>query len=55
VHFLDSESGRESSRREIVFDLDTSIQRFSVDHSRHPSGVALVGGYHNLLRQWADT
>jgi PKHD-type hydroxylase len=46
---------RESARREILFDLDTSIQRLSVDHPGHPSSVALVGVYHNLLRQWADT
>jgi len=46
---------RESARREILFDLDTSIQRLTVDHPGHPSGVALVGVYHNLLRQWADT
>jgi PKHD-type hydroxylase len=46
---------RETARREILFDLDTSIQRLTVDHPGHPSGIALVGVYHNLLRQWADT
>ena len=46
---------RESARREILFDLDTSIQRLSADHPGHPSCVALVGVYHNLLRQWAET
>jgi PKHD-type hydroxylase len=46
---------RESARREILFDLDTSIQRLSVDHPGHPASISLVGVYHNLLRQWADT
>jgi PKHD-type hydroxylase len=46
---------REGARREILFDLDTSIQRLSVDHPGHPASILLVGVYHNLLRQWADT
>jgi PKHD-type hydroxylase len=46
---------REGARREILFDLDTSIQRLSVDHPGHPASISLVGVYHNLLRQWADT
>jgi PKHD-type hydroxylase len=45
---------REDSRRTLLFDLDTSIQRISRDLPDHPSSVSLTGVYHNLLRQWAE-
>jgi len=45
---------REDSRRTLLFDLDTSIQRVSRDVPDHPSTVQLTGVYHNLLRQWAE-
>jgi PKHD-type hydroxylase len=47
---------RDNAKREILFDLDQSIQiltpKLSVDdlEVRRLSGI-----YHNLLRQWADT
>lgn len=46
---------RDSTRRAILFDLDMAIQRLNADHPAHASGVELVGVYHNLLRQWAET
>jgi PKHD-type hydroxylase len=46
---------RDSTRRSILFDLDLAIQRLNSDHPDHPSAVGLVGVYHNLLRQWAET
>lgn len=45
---------RQDSRRTLLFDLDTGIQRISRDHPDHPSGIQLTGVYHNLLRQWAE-
>jgi PKHD-type hydroxylase len=45
---------REDSRRTLLFDLDTSIQRIARDVPDHPSSVSLTGVYHNLLRQWAE-
>jgi PKHD-type hydroxylase len=46
---------REEARRDILFELDTSIQRLGRDTPGHPSLVQLAGVYHNLLRLWADT
>lgn len=46
---------RDTAKRSILLDLDLAIQRLGKDHPTHPSGVQLVGVYHNLLRQWAET
>ncbi len=46
---------REDSRRALMFDLDTAIQRLSQTVPDHPALVRLTGVYHNLLRQWSDT
>lgn len=45
---------RDDTRRALLFDLDTAIQRIGADAPDHPSVVQLTGVYHNLLRQWAD-
>lgn len=45
---------RDDAQRSLLFDLDSSIQRISIDHPEHPSAVQLTGVYHNLLRQWAE-
>jgi PKHD-type hydroxylase len=45
---------REDSRRTILFELDTAIQRIAKDVPSHPAVVDLAGVYHNLLRTWAD-
>jgi PKHD-type hydroxylase len=45
---------RDDSRRTLLFDLDTAIQRLTLELPDHPSAVQLTGVYHNLLRQWAE-
>jgi PKHD-type hydroxylase len=45
---------RDDGHRTLLFDLDTAIQRLTVDAPDHPSAVQLTGVYHNLLRQWAE-
>lgn len=44
----------DSQQRQILFDLDQSIQQLSVELSTsHGEVVRLSGIYHNLMRQWA--
>jgi PKHD-type hydroxylase len=45
---------RDDAARTLLFDLDTSIQRLSVDLPSHPSLVQLASVYHNLVRRWGD-
>jgi PKHD-type hydroxylase len=45
---------RDDSRRALLFDLDTAIQRLMLEVPNHPSAVQLTAVYHNLLRQWAE-
>jgi PKHD-type hydroxylase len=45
---------RDDGRRTLLFDLDTAIQRLTLDLPNHPSAVQLTAVYHNLLRQWAE-
>ena len=44
---------RDDGERTLLFDLDTAIQRLTVDLPKHPSAVQLTAVYHNLLRRWA--
>jgi PKHD-type hydroxylase len=44
---------RDDGERTLLFDLDTAIQRLTVDLPDHPSAVQLTAVYHNLLRRWA--
>jgi len=46
---------REEAKRDVLFELDTSIQQLGRDTPGHASLVRLAGVYHNLLRLWADT
>jgi PKHD-type hydroxylase len=46
---------REEAKRDILFELDTSLQQLGRDTPGHPSLVQIAGVYHNLLRLWADT
>ena len=46
---------REEAKRDVLFELDTSIQQLGRDAPGHASVVRLAGVYHNLLRLWADT
>ena len=45
---------RDDGERTLLFDLDTAIQRLTVDMSDHPAALQLTGVYHNLLRRWSD-
>lgn len=45
---------QEDSQRDLLFDLDISIQRLATDTPDHPSVVELTSSYHNLLRMWAN-
>jgi PKHD-type hydroxylase len=45
---------RDDGERTLLFDLDTAIQRLTVDMPDHPAALQLTAVYHNLLRRWAD-
>ena len=45
---------RDDAARTVLFDLDTSIQRLSVDVPNHPTIVQLTAVYHNLVRRWSE-
>ena len=45
---------RDDGQRTLLFDLDTAIQRLTVDLPKHPAAVQLTAVYHNLLRRWAE-
>lgn len=46
---------RDIQQREMLFDLDSSVQALSEElGAAHPEVVSLSGLYHNLLRQWAS-
>jgi PKHD-type hydroxylase len=45
---------REDSRRKILFDLDQAIQGLGAG-ADGAARAGLVGCYHNLLREWAET
>jgi len=45
---------RDDGQRTLLFDLDTAIQRLTLDLPDHPAAVQLTAVYHNLLRRWAD-
>ncbi|MET0249475.1 MAG: Fe2+-dependent dioxygenase [Sphingobium sp.] len=46
---------RDDAARQMLFDLDSSIQALAVDRG-HDDGqvIRLTGVYHNLLRRWAE-
>jgi PKHD-type hydroxylase len=45
---------RDDSRRALLFDMDSAIQKLNRDLPSHDSLVQLTGVYHNLLRTWAE-
>lgn len=45
---------RDDGQRTLLFDLDTAIQRLTLDLPDHPAAVQLTAVYHNLLRRWAE-
>jgi PKHD-type hydroxylase len=46
---------RDDGQRSLLFDLDTAIQRLTLETPSHPAAVQLTAVYHNLLRRWAET
>ncbi|MET0970735.1 MAG: Fe2+-dependent dioxygenase [Tardiphaga sp.] len=45
---------RDVRQRTLLFDLDNAIMQLTNDVPDHPSLVALMGSYHNLLRLWTE-
>ena len=45
---------RDDAKRQMLFEMDTAIQRINRDMPNHASAVQLTGVYHNLLRTWAE-
>ncbi len=45
---------RDDWKRQMLFDLDQSIQRLRARIGDTEEGVALASHYHNLLRMWAE-
>lgn len=46
---------RSDAEREMLFDLDQTIQSLSAEHGfANPDAVRLTGLYHNLVRKWAE-
>ncbi|MDX3900395.1 MAG: Fe2+-dependent dioxygenase [Sphingobium sp.] len=47
---------RDDAARQILFDLDSSVQSLGATHGQADAEVIrLTGIYHNLLRRWADS
>jgi PKHD-type hydroxylase len=46
---------RDDAQRAMLFDLDNAIQRLNQQGADDQARRALVGVYHNLMRQWSDT
>ncbi len=46
---------REDNRRAMLFDLDQSVQDLRAKHESSDASLRLIGVYHNLLREWAQT
>ncbi|RXZ38639.1 Fe2+-dependent dioxygenase [Oxalobacteraceae bacterium CAVE-383] len=46
---------RDDTQRSMLFDMDNAIQKLNQTNADEQARRTLVGCYHNLLRQWADT
>jgi PKHD-type hydroxylase len=46
---------RKDAKRDLLFQIDTSLQQLGRDVPDHKALVQLMGVYHNLLRLWSDT
>lgn len=46
---------RDDTQRSLLFDMDNAIQTLNQTNGDEQARRTLVGCYHNLLRQWADT
>ena len=45
---------RDDGQRNVLFNLDLSIQQLGKELPDSAAAVKLTGVYHNLLRMWAD-
>jgi PKHD-type hydroxylase len=45
---------KDRDRREMLYDLDWSIQRLSQVTAEEPALLKLTNLYHNLLREWGE-
>lgn len=45
---------RDDGQRQMLFDLDQTIQKLRVKLGEPEEVLSLTGHYHNLLRQWAE-
>ncbi|MFX1675884.1 Fe2+-dependent dioxygenase [Paraburkholderia sp. A2WS-5] len=46
---------RDDTKRALLFDMDTAIQRLNASDADAGARRSLVGCYHNLLRLWSET
>ncbi|RQG99845.1 Fe2+-dependent dioxygenase [Paraburkholderia dinghuensis] len=46
---------RDDTKRALLFDMDTAIQRLNASDADVEARRSLVGSYHNLLRLWSET
>ena len=46
---------RDEARRQMLFDVGTTLQQFERALPEHPALTRLTGIYFNLLRMWTDT
>ena len=46
---------RDDGQRQMLFELDTSIQALTSSNADPDAVLRLTGVYHNLLRRWAET
>jgi PKHD-type hydroxylase len=46
---------RDDGQRQLLFELDASIQALDAGGADAAEVLRLTGIYHNLLRRWADT
>jgi PKHD-type hydroxylase len=45
---------RDDARRQLLFDLDTSIETLRRTNANADAVLQLTNVYHNLLRGWAE-
>ena len=46
---------RDDGRRTLLFEMDTALQTLDATGADESARTSLIGAYHNLLRQWAET
>ena len=46
---------RDDTQRTLLFDMDNAIQTLNATDADQEARRALIGVYHNLIRQWGDT